>query len=194
MVLMMIATYLFVAINTLQPGARPSQQKEVRSEPINTTFKAPPDTLAEMIIQADLVVRGRIVGASPRDYAVKGGGGTIANTAYHLKVEEILHADDSKAVNAPTIDIVRPGGERDHGTYIERSYQVGFPPFTAGSDYVFFLVWNPSFSAWVPAFGPDSAFELVSGGVASAGKASVTKSLTGKSAADFVDQVRRFGG
>lgn len=167
--------------------------KPVQSEVINTYFKSPPDTLTEMITTADLVVRGRVVGGSPRDTLAAPPKGTHTRTAYHLKVFELLHAKESRAFDADTIDIIRSGGERDRGTYIERSYQSGFPPFEIGHEYVMFLTWNASLNAWVPAFGPDSVYDLAHGIVESPGKANVTRMLTGKNASEFLERIRRFG-
>jgi hypothetical protein len=189
------ATVFFLLVVGPQGTSSTTPQKEIRTDIINSYFKAPPDTLREMILQADLVVRGRLIGASPRDEAVKGGNrGTVTRTAYRLKIDEVLHTKDSKIIDASTIDIVRSGGDRDRGSHIQRSQQAGFPPFETGTDYLLFLVWNESLSAWVPPYGPDSAFDLRKGVVDSPGKAAVTNGLKGLPATDFLDRVRRFGG
>jgi hypothetical protein len=189
MMLLMIALSLQVATSSTDQVS----PKPVRQEVINTYFKAPPDTLTDMIIEADLVVKGRVIGASPRDTPAKPDQTASTRTAYRLRVDEILHVKDSRAVDATTIDIVRSGGERDRGHYIERAYQSGFPPFESGHEYVLFLTWNAALAAWVPAFGPDSAFDLRGGIVDSPGTAKVATALRGTPVSEFLASVRRFG-
>ena len=193
MMLLMIALSLQVATSSTGAAADQISPKPVRQEVINTYFKAPPDTLTDMIIEADLVVKGRVIGASPRDTPAKPDQTASTRTAYRLRVDEILHVKDSRAVDATTIDIVRSGGERDRGHYIERAYQSGFPPFETGHEYVLFLTWNAALAAWVPAFGPDSAFDLGDGIVDSPGTAKVTAALRGTPVSEFLASVRRFG-
>jgi hypothetical protein len=179
-----LAAAVSVAVCLSDTAAAQTPAKPVLPEVINAYFKGPPDTLTDMIVESQLVVRGRVTGTSPRDAP------PVTRTAYRLEVIELLRANDSRAFDARPIDIIRSGGDRDRGTYIEHAYEAGFPPFEIGHEYVLFLVWNNDFGAWVPAFGPDSAYDLTSGVLDSPGKASVTSTLRGMAVPDFLDRIR----
>ena len=166
------------------------QGKPVIPDPINKHFKGPSDTLSQMIAQADLVVRGRIAGERPRD----GPDIAITRTGYRTQVLEIVHLSSQNSIPNPDlneVEIVRSGGIRDRGAYIEQSYEVGFPSFDMGHEYLLFLVWNRALESWVPAYGPDSAFDLTSGVAETAGKLEPARVLNGKKAADVLELLHR---
>ena len=187
--LVLITTALLFSASTI---AIP--QKPVRPGPINTYFNAPPDTLAEMISSAGLVVVGRVIGAKPADHILVPGN-VITMTNHRLKIEEVFAIAPGHSVQPDgTIDIVRKGGDRDKGSFIERSYQVGFPAFETGRRYLMFLVWNAALSAWVPAYGPDSVFDLTDPTRAdSPGRAAVTEKLEQNTVEEVLRLVRNGG-
>jgi len=181
------ALVLAAALSVLGSSPRSSPQgKPVRSEPIFTEFKAPPDSLADMIAEAELVARGRVVGQTSRDRSDAG----LTRTTYRVKILDVLRISPDRE-SADTIEVVRSGGVRDRGTYVEHSHQVGFPAFDDGREYLLFLVWNKALNSWVPAYGPDSAFDLTSGVADTAGTSKVALTLKGKKASDVLDIVRR---
>jgi len=186
-----VATVLLLAV---LPGtlATVQQRKPVRDEPINTSFKAPPPTLGAMISEAELVVFGRFVGGAVKD-SDDPGKGRSTMTGHRLKIGEVLHASSSSRKVGSEIEVIRRGGERDRGSYIERSYQIGFPPFQNGHEYALFLVWNTALDAWVPAYGPDSAIDLTGAAAHSAGQSDLIRSLEGKPAAEVLELLRRSG-
>jgi hypothetical protein len=182
----LIALLLVAALSVLGSSPRYSPQgKPVKSEPIFTEFKAPPDSLADMIAEAELVLRGRVVDEISRDR-----GNALTRTAYRVKVLDVLRISPDREP-ADTIEVVRSGGVRDRGSYVEHSHQVGFPAFENGREYLLFLVWNKALNSWVPAYGPDGAFDLTSGVADTAGNSKVALTLKGKKAADVLDIVRR---
>lgn len=184
---------VLVLLNILSISGRTAgtslQGKPVSLEPIYTYFKAPPATLSEMIAEAELVVQGRVVGHRPKDNADLGA----TRTAHRVEVLEIVRDSPLHPVTTDEIEVVRTGGERDRGHYIEKSYQVGFPQFDNGRQYLLFLVWNKALNSWVPAYGPDSAVDLTSGVADSSGKSAAVQKLKGKAAAEVLDIVRRGG-
>lgn len=177
----------------LTMASRAAWQQQPTTKPVkvvsfSTHFRAPADTLAEAIPQADAVVRGRIVGSKPADTSDR------IVTAFRFKVIEVLHTPGGRVVNLSEIEILRRGiGERDRGSYIERGVQERFPPFDFGHEYVMYLSWNPALNGWVPAFGPDSAIDITSGHVDSPGHAKLTIEHQGKPAEEYLDLVRGFG-
>jgi hypothetical protein len=167
--------------------------KPVKTDIINTHFKAPPHSLSEMLTQVDAVVRGRIIGGSPRDLNLGGRPGARVMTSYGFQVLEVLHVFGSFSIASDKISILREGGSRDRGPYVESVVQEGFPPFDVGHEYVLFLKWSDGLEGWVPAFGPDGVVDLQSGRVQTPGTSTLMNSQRGKTAADFVRLVRRFG-
>lgn len=163
----------------------PKPVKEVYN---NTYWKGPAATLSETILAVNAVVRGRVVGGTPRDTQKD------VATAYRVKVEEIIHAGGGQPVNEPEITILRRIGERDRGAYVERTIEPDFPPLELGHQYVLFLNWNSYTSGWVPAIGPDSVIDITTGVVQSAGVADVMSAHKGKPAAEYLELLRRLGG
>ena len=89
------------------------------------------------------------------------------------------------------IEVVRRGGVRDRGAYIERSYEVGFPAFENGREYLMFLAWNTALDAWVPAYGPDSIIDLTGGVAHSSGKSENVRALEGKPVTEVLAIIRK---
>lgn len=190
--MVMLAAIVATLVQSFVPGAAalPVQQgKPTSSEPIHVSFKAPPPTLGAMILHAQLVATGRVVGLTPRD-SDDPRLGKPTRTGYQLRLDEIIRAGPASAPAERVIEVVRRGGVRDRGTYIERSYEVGFPAFEHGRTYLMFLVWNAALDAWVPAYGPDSAIDLTNGVAHSAGKSETVRALEGKPTAEVLAVLR----
>jgi hypothetical protein len=167
--------------------------KPVQTDVIYTRFYGPPDSLSEMITKADAVVRGRIVGAAPLDLDLDQVRGGRVMTVYRFAVLEIMHTVGGHIVDPHQIVILREGGQRDRGSFIQRVVQDGFPPFEHGHEYLVFLRWDAGKSAWLPAFGPDSVVDLQGGRVESPGSAKITSSQKGRLAADYLKSIRQYG-
>lgn len=176
---------LLVMLTTLTAVTRAKQSsKPIKEHHIGTYFKGPPDSLREMALDADAVVRGRLLGGSPNDR------NNEVFTAFKLKVDEILHAFGGRRVDPSEIVILRRTGDRDRGSYVERTVQENFPAFELGHEYVMYLAWNEPLKAWVPAFGPDSVLDITKGVIESAGRANITSAQRGRSAEDYLNAVR----
>ena len=171
-------------------GVGSSQPKPIHEEPINTYFNAPPDNIADMVTRADAVVLGRMVGRSPFKGRSDPARPSFAN---RFQIVEILHNPTKHPVDPNAIDLVRPSGDTDHGAYVVRGYQVGFPEFETGHQYILFLSWNEAIPGWVPAYGPDSVFDVTAGRSKAFGRSAVAESLARKSPADLLNQVRFLG-
>jgi hypothetical protein len=166
------------------------QGKPVREEPINTFFNAPPGNVADMVNGADAVVQVRMIGTSS-SRARTGGAGPM--TANRFQVIEVIHNFAKHVVEPDALDVFRPSGDIDRGAYIERAYQVGFPEFQPGHRYLLFLSWNEALVGWVPAYGPDSVFDLTTGRPRAFGQTSVSRSLAATSVDDLLTRVRFLG-
>lgn len=169
------------------------QSKPVKTAVINTHFKAPPDSLSEMLTKVDAVVRGRIVSASSQDLNLAGRPGVRVMTSYRFHIIEVMHVFGSFSIATDNIAILREGGTRDRGSYVESVIQEGFPPFDIDHEYILFLKWSEGSNGWIPAFGPDGVVDLQGGRVRTPGTSQLMTSQRGKTAADFVRLVRRFG-
>lgn len=171
-------------------GVGSSQPKPVLKEPINTFFNAPPDNIADMVTHADAVVLGRMVGRTPLNPRDSAGPPRFAS---HFQVLEILHNFTKQQVDPQAIDILRPSGDIDLGSHVVSGYQVGFPEFDRGHQYVVFLSWNEALPGWVPAYGPDSVFDVTTGHPQTFGRSALADKLTRKSSDDLLNQVRFLG-
>jgi hypothetical protein len=87
----------------------PKPVKEVYN---NTYWKGPARTLGETILAVNAVVRGRVVGSTPRDTQ------NDVATAYRIKVEEIIHEGGGRPMSEPEISVLRRIGDRDRGAYV----------------------------------------------------------------------------
>jgi hypothetical protein len=144
-----------------------------------------------MLAEADLVLTGRVVDAIPAD-RIDPFGNQDVRTLFKIKPDEVFRNVSPRTLDE-LIDVVRAVGERDRGSYIQRVEQEGFPTFNKDRKYLLFLVSNSAVGAWVPAFGPDSFFDLTNGVALAAGTSKVIASLRGKSAEQVLQTVRRGG-
>lgn len=184
------AVFLIAAVALLTITIRGyvgGQQKPIREDPVFTEFREPPETLGAMLSDTDAVVRGRLLGGRP---LAKGSG--EAFTANRFQTIEVLHRTPVHAVESP-VEVLRPIGEFDKGSYIQRSYQADFPELARGQEYLLFLSWNEALEGWVFSFGPDSVFELKAAGPSTFGKSETAKELARKTTQTLVDEVRRLG-
>ena len=177
------------------PGqAAAGQNKPIRTEPLFITFKGPSasTSLLQMITESDAVVRGRVVGSSPRDGQV--GPVQAMRTAFHVQVLEILHAAGNHVVDPNRqLQFIVSGGDRDRGAYIERVVPDGFPLLEQGHEYLLFLKWDPYIDGWGPPYGPDGVLDIHTGVVVSAGRAALTERHKGKPAAEVLKEFRQYG-
>jgi hypothetical protein len=181
--------------------ASDQQNKPVKIERIYITAKGPTsDSLFQMMTDAAAVVRGRVVGSSPRDLDLDRGtdqpplkGGRVM-TAFPVEVLEIFHAagDHAIDVNKP-LDYMRDGGDRDRGTYIERVVATGMPLLEQEHEYILFLTWSPYQGGWTTPYGPDGVLDITKGVVLSEGRATITERHKGRPAADLLEELRHYG-
>jgi len=166
--------------------------KPVREEKVYIEYFGPPPTLNEMVLKADAVVLGRFVGAIPRDEDFPGKPQARIRTGFRLKVIELFHAFGDHPVNSPEISVIREGGDRDRGAYVERVNPVGFPVFEIGKEYILFLRFQSALT-WAPAFGPDGVFQLENGRISTTGSSKVAAGHNGKTAEEFQQTLRNYG-
>jgi hypothetical protein len=82
---------------------------------------------AALIAAADVTVRGTVVGTSPHAIPLLDSDQTRPATSVRLKLSEVLTTNGLHPLASDDITIVRKGGERDRGSYIEQTIQDGFP-------------------------------------------------------------------
>jgi hypothetical protein len=167
-----------------------AQQKPRVTHYADTFFREPPDSLKEMIATADAVVRVRVTGQTPRDIQIGESARTRPATTVRAIVVNAIHVQGGHGAIPNDISMVVAGGERDRGSYIEETRQSRFPALEAGHEYVWFLAWNVALDDWVPAFGPDSIWEITRKRVESAGTAKITLQFKERSAVDALEQLR----
>jgi hypothetical protein len=198
-----IALSVWVAVAFVATLAHATQQqdKPVKIHKLFITPKGPTsDSLFQMMADSDALVRGRVVGSSPRvldlymgadQPAIKGGR---VMTAFRVNVSEILHGAGDHVVdtNKPLL-LIFNGGDRDRGTYIERVVPEGMPLLEQAHEYVLFLKWDSSLDGWIVPYGPDGVLDIGKGVVESAGRATITKRHKGRPAADVLTELRKYG-
>ena len=111
-------------------------------------------------------------------------------TMFRVAVLDVLHASGNYGVTPDEITVILTGGDRDRGAYIARTLNEGFPLLELDHEYVLFLTWNAALDDWVPAFGPDSVWDITHGRVESAGHAKVTREYQGGIAVDALQRLR----
>jgi hypothetical protein len=152
----LVLVTLLLCITGCSDGAAQEQKKTVRSR-ISTEYKAPPPSVREMVLEADAVVCGRVVGKRPKD----GKGGSRVETVYGFAVQEVLHN-----FGQPTVDdrkslyLLRYGGERERSQDRLEVWESRFPQFQNGSEFVLFLRWNEQEQPWEVLWGPAGLIEL----------------------------------
>jgi hypothetical protein len=192
LVYVVVVVSAVVILSVVGKGFVGLQTKPIREEPINTYFLAPPNNIADMVLGADAVVRGRLVSMAPATARLETDGGPPM-TSNRVQVLEVLHNFTKHQVAPDSLEILRPSGDFDRGTHIERAFQVGFPEFQRGREYLFFLTWNEVLGGWVPTYGPDSVFELASDRPIPFGSSTMARSLGKKTSADLLREVQFLG-
>ena len=180
-----------LSIATMPPS---TQGKPVKQSYIYGEFQGPPDSLTEMVLKVDAVVRVRVVAAVPHDPDPHDTNPPRVITAFTCRVLEILHAFGGHSVDPNRLQVLLIGGDRDRGAYVERVIHSGFPLLETGHEYLLFLLWDEAFiGGWTPSFGPNGVFDITTGVVDTPGTRKVATDQKGKKAEDFVLIVRRFG-
>jgi hypothetical protein len=179
-------------------GGQGKPVKEVKSYPYFMGPKS--DSLFQMITESDAVVRGKVVGRATHVRDVRRGSteppikGAKVMTTFRVKVLETLHTAGDHVVDvSKPLPILRSGGDRDRGEYVERHGDDGFPLFQYGREYLLFLRWSAPNNAWMVAYGPDGVLDITTGVVESPGTAAVTKGHKETPAADVLKHLRRYG-
>jgi hypothetical protein len=171
--------------------AHSHQEKPTHVSIHNIYYNAPPPSLSEMERTADAVVFGRVLGGVSKDGGFFRKSDPGITTSYRFKVHEILAAQGNRAVDPNELTVLKDGGAIDRGNRIDKVVDADFPPFELGHEYVLFLHWDAGQEAWVPAWGPNAAFEVKGGIIRSPGYAQISKEQNGLALDDFLIQLRR---
>ena len=103
--------------------------KPIIEDPIYTFFNGPPDSLAEMIVTPDLVLTGRMTRTMLRDIPNVNGARSYPASTHRFSVIEISRFAGLRPIPEEKVEVGRRSGDRDRGSYVERTVQVGFPEF-----------------------------------------------------------------
>jgi hypothetical protein len=162
-------TVLALALSVLVAGyLTVSSTRAERQKPVTHTEQhvdgglGMPPTLEALWAATPLIVEATIGAAREADLVLDKtspvGPRKLVRSAYRLDVHEVLKGD-AEAGAAP-IEVIRIGGDRDRGPYVESVQETGFPPFKPGERYLLFLSPDRDIrGAYVPVTNTaDSAF------------------------------------
>lgn len=171
-----------------------SPYKGTAQEPVNvvesrisTEYRTPPATLKEMVLVADAVIIGRVLGGQPKD----ADDGKRIQTAVSVAVSEVLQnfgvplGDQRKP-----IEVLRYGGDRLRGGKTIRAYESGFPQFKVGSEFVLFLSWNKHERLWEVMWGPAGMLEVAKGRARAWSKVGPLAQGDGRSATEVIESIK----
>ena len=156
----------------------PSQStKPIRDNLVHVDGRPNPATeLRQMWLKSDIVVDGSIEVETPADL------GNYVVTTYQVKVNEWLKSDPRWNDKLGYVLVTRPGGLRDRGAYILRTFPEDFPLFVVGERYILFLNRLRGLE-YEPSFGPESAFQVKGSTLHAVGKSALARTLGSQSPA-----------
>lgn len=164
-------------------------QKPTRLIIANVEFKAPPPSLDEMKWEAEAVVHGRVLDATPRDGDFYHNTLPGITTYHRFQVESVLWRGP-RPVRSDELLLIRDGGTMDRGDRFEKVEIDVFPQFEVGHEYVLFLRWHAVHRGYTPAWGPGGSFEIVSGKMKAMGRATISKQQEGLTVEEFARKLR----
>ena len=114
---------------------------------------------AEMVLAADAVIQGRIVGAASRP----GQQATPFQTSYRVEAVDVLHNYGRRVDEGQVVDVLRFGGSEEVSGRTIQHVVSEFPQFSTGSEFLFFLRWADQEQAWRIMWGPAGLVEVSQG-------------------------------
>jgi len=166
------------------------QSKPTKHNTLFTDGRVVPPTLRQMHAQADAVMKAIVNDGHSDDlFAASDVAALLVATVYDVTVEEVLKPD-SRMAPGLVVPVWRIGGKRDKGDHIELTDEDDFPLFKSGDEYVLFLKWKDSRSAFEIIGGPNGAFRLTGSHVDSSGTSPVAKQEKGIRVDDFLNKLR----
>jgi hypothetical protein len=173
---------------TVMAAVGVSQQKSATELAIVVEYREKPTTLERATARAHAVVRARVVGSQFRKLLEPSAAITHVNTAYGLKVVEVLKQNPQLPI--PT-EVLRPGGDLETDQGIQRFVEEGFPAFQPGDEYLLFLYWNESLAAYQMISGADSAYRITPDNrLHGLGRGLLAQRYTGQDAREVANRIR----
>lgn len=166
--------------------AGPTGLSQTRLPPVFVDRYIPPTSIRDAVTKAEVTAVVRLVGQEFEDDHPMLGG---LVTRFTAQVVEVI-SDPGERVRAPTIVIIRHGGQtiRDGQTFVQEENR--FPPWKVGRTMVLFLI-QADDGAFHPRFGPDCGFERSEVGLANSnGRGGVARTLHGRSFDEVLGLIR----
>ncbi len=155
-----------------------------------------PKDVPTLVAKSDLIVEAVVVSARPADqtahFLPPDSPLVTVLTAYDFDVKEEFK---THLFPRAIVEVIREGGERDRGTYIESRFDPEFPLFEVGERYLLFLRVLPSIEgAYVMATDtPDSAFLVTNDRVMPRGRAPLAQEIGASLKSHIVTLLRQHG-
>jgi hypothetical protein len=133
-------------------AALASQQRVTETE-LSVSFQRPPDTIGEMLSQADAVVIAVHASTRPAVFTFAGGGRELPSTLHEFVVLDVVRVHPILPIPGGELTLEALGGDRERSDHVERLTVRGLRPFVSGRTYVLFLRWLAERGRWDVAWG-----------------------------------------
>jgi hypothetical protein len=193
----LVVTVALYWSSTLAGRAAGMQATKPTKEFLNfAEFVRPPNDLASMMADSDLVALVQLTGAHTDELSLFGAGANQIATVYRGRLLETFRHNDvvSGQTLGDEITIVQVGGTVDYGSHFEKVRVADFSMLEPGQEYLLFLGWNNRIKMWQPSqFGPDGTFKLTDDKLQSEGRSALARAQTERSASEVLNVLRRGG-
>ena len=163
---------------------------------------SPPETFDELFDKSAVVVDGVVRGEHAEDEVHRGPDprqpplAIVVLTSYDIAVREFFKKIGPTPYNV-VIQMLLPGGRRDHGSFMQDDFDPRLPTPTLGDEYILFLriATDPNGTWYMPTMAlGESVFLVKDGKVASRGKGPVARAFDGQTVKRLQNALRRRGG
>jgi hypothetical protein len=169
-----------------------SQLKSVKEVPLIMNYAEGPRTLEDATARAHAIFLARVVGSQFRTSKERPEAPPHVNTAYALKVLEVLKRDPQLPI--PT-EVLREGGDLETDEGILRIVEQDFPAFHPGDEYLLFLYWNENIAAYQMIFGVEGVYRITPDNrVHGLGRGVLAKQYNGQNAREIAARIRKLAG
>jgi hypothetical protein len=157
-----------------------ASQKPVRSNELLPDYFTRITEPDELWAASDLIIEGTIESSRPHDER----SGAPPFTVFGIRVLAVYKPHAAVVVPGGLIELMQVGGDRDQGSYIQRTRAQGFSLLTVNSQYILFLKELKDTAGFYSATnGPTGVFRIVGASIHTESETSVAAGLQAKNLA-----------
>ena len=175
-------------------ASSPPQSKPVREVSLHEEPYFVPQSLDDLVIKSDLIIRATVAETRAADLNFKSPEGiesTLVRTAFRYVVTEVIKTDDLSIRPGVLVEVLRRGGIRDKQSYLQVTKVDALVPPKVHEDNLLFLRRDRSGTLEPSAGDSNSTFELRAGKVITQSKVEQLRSVVDVTANALVAEIRR---